>query len=102
MCFDAPWVAWGDAWMNKKPFSTDQLGIAYMLSGDQGASNIDPYAAEPTDDNEWVQEVPHMLLIVPEAAMLEGITRDPNIGGPYVMWDGTPYAHVMVPIADRP
>jgi hypothetical protein len=102
MCFDAPWLAWGDAWMNKKPFSTDQLGIAYMLSGDQGASNIDPYAVEPTDDNEWVQEGPHMMLIIPESAMLEGMTRDPDNGGPYVMWDGTPYVHIMVPIAGRP
>ncbi len=101
MCFDAAWVAWGDAWQNKKPFSTDKIGISYMLSGDQGASNIDPFAEGPTDDNEWVQEGPHMMIIVPDEAMLSGITRDPGMGGPYVMWDGTPYAHVMVPLANR-
>ncbi len=42
------------------------------------------------------------MLVAPDAAMLEGMTRDPAAGGPYVMWDGTPYAHVMIPIADRP
>jgi hypothetical protein len=40
------------------------------------------------------------MLIVPDPAMLEGITTDFNLGGPYVMWKGTPYAHVMVPVAD--
>ena len=24
-------------------------------------------------------------------------TLDPENGGPYVMWKGTPYAHIMVP-----
>ena len=28
----------------------------------------------------------------------EGISTDPNNGGPFVMWAGTPYAHIMVPI----
>jgi hypothetical protein len=102
MCFDGPWQAWGDAWMNKKPYSTDKIGISYMLAGDRGASNIDPYAEGPTDDNDWVQEGPHIMLVAPDPAMLAGIPRDPSAGGPYVMWDGTPYAHVMIPVADRP
>ena len=25
---------------------------------------------------------------------------DPATGGPYIMWPGTPYAHLMVPVAD--
>jgi len=24
---------------------------------------------------------------------------DPKSGGPWVMWKGTPYAHVMVPVS---
>ena len=72
-----------------------------MLAGDEGASNIDPFASGPTQDNEWVVEGPHMMLIAPDLSMLAGMTRDFSLGGPYVMWDGTPYAHVMVPVADR-
>jgi hypothetical protein len=30
-----------------------------MLAGDNGSSNIDPYAEGPTDDNQWVVEGPH-------------------------------------------
>ena len=101
MCFDAAWMAWADAWQNKKPFTTDKLGISYMLAGDGGASNIDAYAETASPDNHWVVEGPHMMLIVPDAAMLAGISRDEKSSGPYVMWDGTDYAHVMVPLADR-
>jgi hypothetical protein len=71
-----------------------------MLAGDEGASNIDPFAEGPTDDNQWIKEGPHLMLIVPDAAALETIPTDPKVGGPYVMWKGTPYAHVMVPVAD--
>ena len=100
MCMDAPWMGWAHAWMSKGAVDTKALGISYMLAGDEGASNIDPFAEGPTDDNEWVVEGPHLMLIVPDPALLEGIPTDPANGGPYVMWKGTPYQHVMVPVAD--
>jgi hypothetical protein len=40
------------------------------------------------------------MIIVPDNALLAGLPTDPENGGPYVMWKGTPYAHVMVPVAD--
>jgi hypothetical protein len=101
MCLDGVWVAWADAWMNKKPFTATSAGIAYMLAGDGGASNIDPFAEAETADNEWVVEGPHLMLIVPDAASLEGFPTDPENGGPYVMWKGTDYAHVMVPTTGK-
>jgi len=33
--------------------------------------------------------------------MLEGISTDPHNGGPFVMWKGTPYAHVMIPVGSK-
>ncbi len=98
MCLDAVWAAWAPAWMEKKPFKTDKVGLAYMLMGDDGGSNIDPYATERTDDNDWVVEGPHLMVLVPDAKMLDGISTDPYAGGPYVMWKGTPYAHIMIPV----
>lgn len=103
MCLDAEWMRWADAWMNKKEFQPETVGIAYMLAGDPpegGASNTDPFATEETPDNQWVVEGPHLMLIGP--GVTEGVTDDPNAGGPYVMWKGTPYEHVMVPTAERP
>lgn len=98
MCLDKPWLAWADAWMNKKPVKVDTVGTAYMLAGDGGTSNIDPFAEEPTADNQWIVEGPHLMIIVPDPAALDGLPTDPANGGPYVMWKGTPYAHIMAPL----
>jgi hypothetical protein len=98
MCMDEPWMAWAGAWQSKGPVTIDRPGIAYMLLGDAGASNIDPYAEGPTAQNEWVVSGPHLMLIVPGPSSLDGISTDPDNGGPWVMWKGTPYAHVMIPV----
>ena len=78
MCLDKVWEAWGDAWMNKKPFKATSVGIAYMLAGDTGASNTDPYATAGTPTNQWVVEGPHLMVIEPDAAQLEGLSTDPH------------------------
>lgn len=108
MCAEETWMPWADAWVNNKdydPASIQGVGIAYMLAGDTeggGASNIDPMAKAPTDDNEWVIEGPHVMLIGPDASLFAHLPTDPNMGGPYVMWRGTPFAHVMLPTGPRP
>ena len=102
MCLDKTWQAWRDAWLNKKPFKANEVGIAYMLAGDVGSSNTDPYADAPTSNNQWVEPGPHTMVIVPNPAELEGLSTDPYSGGPFVMWKGTPYVHIMVPVGKRP
>jgi len=101
MCFDSEWMAWADAWMNKKDFEAKALGVSYMLGGDGGSSNIDPFAQAPTEDNEWIREGAHLMILAPPE-LLDAFPTDPHNGGPYVMWKGTPYAHLMVPIGARP
>ena len=100
MCMDSEWMEWADAWSNKKDFAADRIGISYMLAGDEGASNIDPFAEGPTDDNEWIVEGPHLMVIAPPG-MLDTFPTDPQSGGPYVMWKDTPYEHLMVPVGAR-
>jgi hypothetical protein len=98
MCLDKEWQAWGDAWMNKKePPKRTTVGVAYMLKGDKGASNIDPYATKPTADNQWVVSGPHIMILPTDVSQLEAYPTDWTKGGPWVMWKGTPYAHIMVP-----
>ena len=75
-----------------------RAAVAYMLQGDAGASNIDPYATGPTSDNDWVMTGPHVMVIVPDPSSLDGMPTDAKSGGPWVMWKGTPYAHIMVPL----
>ena len=61
-------------------------------------SNTDPFATGPTDDNHWVVTGPHIMLISPDPNTLSGLPTDPSGGGPYIMWHGTPFAHVMIPV----
>jgi hypothetical protein len=101
MCNDAVWMNFVQAITAKEPFETDRIGISYMLAGDRNVNNHDPFDSEPDEGEVWVQEGPHMMIIMPDQAMLEGITDDPDSGGPYVMWKDTPYAHIMLPTAER-
>ena len=98
MCNDAVWTAWMKAAAGGEPFSTSVIGVSYMLMGDALVNNDDPGATDPNDGGTWVQEGPHLMLLMPSTDMIEGMSRDPYAGGPYVMWDGTPLVHVMVPL----
>lgn len=109
MCADEAWLPWAKAWVNGEaydPASAATIGLAYMLAGDTpgrgGASNTDPSAKRPTADNDWVVEGPHIMIIVPDERLIEHLPTDPDGGGPYVMWKGTPFAHVMMPTDVRP
>ena len=102
MCLDATWLEVIDAWVNQRDPDINGTGIAYMLQGDMPVSNIDPFAAGPTDDNMWLPDgVPHIMVVVANHAMLVTIPDDPHNGGPWVMWRGTPYAHIMIPTIPR-
>lgn len=97
MCGDATWEKWMSAYMMaKSDFRADRVAIAYMLAGDEGGSLSDPFAAKPTKD--WVVEGPHLMILLPDAKLLDAFSTDPKNGGAYVMWKGTPYAHLMVPV----
>lgn len=98
MCMDQQWQAWADAYSNKKDPQIMAVGIAYMLAGDKGASNTDPYATAPTPDNQWVVTPAHIMVLTPDAKQLDALPTDPHNGGPWVMWKGTKYAHIMVPV----
>jgi len=102
MCNDATWDALIGALMAQEPFEGASFGVSYMLAGEgdaPGTSNIDPYAKAPTEENDWIKDGPHMMLYVPDAAAIEGLSTDPA-DPVYVMWKGTPYQHVMVRIAE--
>ena len=104
MCNRPQWDKLLDAMLNKQPIDVNELSVSYMLAGEGdaiGVSNTDPYATGPTDDNDWIKEGPHLMIVVPDEAALEGLSTDPK-DPVYVMWKGTPYAHIMVKIAPEP
>ena len=99
MTEDANSMAFFDAWAKHQP-PPDKLGLTYMLAGDDGASNTDPYATAKTADNQWVTTGPHVMVVGPAAKSLGlSSTADADPSGPYMLWAGTPYEHAMIPVA---
>jgi len=98
MCMDAPAMEWAMAWATQKP-PPQKTGFMYMLAGGTDASNTDPFAKKPDAGNHWVKTGPHVM-IVGDAEILAHYSSkpDPDTTQPYVMWAGTPYAHLMIPV----
>ena len=44
--------------------ATDKTGFIYMLAGDTGASDTDPWATMKTAENLWVETGSHVMMIV--------------------------------------
>lgn len=99
MCWDQNAGKWLDAYMGHKPPPESMVGVIYMLAGGSDPGNTDPYAAKPRPGEDWVTTGPH-IMIVGSKEVLSGYPAGvrPNTAAPYVMWAGTPYAHLMVPI----
>jgi len=97
MCADPNAAGWLDAYVHHKPPPAGKVGMMYMLEGGTDASNTDPYAAKPTAD--WIKTGPHIMIVgSPELLTAHPSSAKPDTSVPYVMWAGTPYAHLMVPI----
>lgn len=100
MCLDAAAMEWAGAWMGHKAPIAGKIGFMYMLSGGTDASNTDPYALKPTASNHWVKTGPHVMIVGADPAFYDMYPKsaDPDTSVPYVMWAGTPYQHLMIPI----
>ena len=97
MCMDKIAMEWADAWMSKKEPKLSGVGIGYMLQGGATADNDDPFARKPPAGKDWLREPPHIMMF--------GIKIDPSVHSsepnttrPWVMFKGTPYEHLMVPV----
>lgn len=97
-CADANGMEWFKAVETKAP-PPEKTGFIYMMAGDTGTSNHDPYA---TDKSHWVQTGPHVMIVgkaAREMASLYPRAMDPDPSQAYVMFPGTPYEHLMLPVS---
>jgi hypothetical protein len=99
MCADGNAMEWVHAWLDKKEPPANKVGFMYMLEGGTDASNTDPYATKPTATNNWIKTGPHVM-IVGAKGTLDAYPRQakPDTSQPYVMFPGTPYEHLMLPV----
>ena len=99
MCTDPNGWEWMQAYMSHTQ-PADKVGFMYMLKGGDDASNIDPYATAPAPGAHSIITGPHIMVLGPAVKLMSGYLKsaDPDTSKPYVMWAGTPYEHLMIPV----
>lgn len=98
LCGDANTVQWLSDAMSGKPKPTNTVaGIAYMGAGGAHYENA---AGENVMEGgagiKVVKEPPHWMVFAPFDPKVTGLPTKPVEHGVWIMFDGTPYSHLMV------
>jgi hypothetical protein len=93
MCADKPSMQWfKDFADHRSKRSTTVPGITYMLTGATQRSDSDPYDRT----SPLIPIGPHWMIMWPFDPKATGLPTTHRNTGAYIMWAGTPYAHVHV------
>jgi len=93
MCMDAASMQWSSDFRAHKPKPTNRVpGITYMLAGATQRSDSDPYDATSPP----ITVGPHWMIMWPFDPKTTGLPTTHKPTGAYIMWAGSPYAHVHV------
>lgn len=92
-CADEAAVQWERDFAAHKPKPANaKPGIEYMLRGGTDWSGSDPNATSGTP----IKEPPHWMIMWPFDPKTTGLSVEPKQTGTWIMWAGTPYAHLMI------
>lgn len=93
VCMDEQAMKWDQSYAAHaaKPANTAP-GIMWMLAGGSAASATAPYATKST---HWITSGPHWMLMWPFDST-SGFSRTPSTKGTWLMYAGTPWAHLMI------
>ena len=93
MCADGPSMQWATDFAAHKPKPTNTVpGITYMLAGATQRSDSDPY----DKSSPAITVGPHWMIMWPFDPKSTGLPTTHRDTGAYIMWAGSPYAHVHV------
>ncbi len=93
MCADPASMQWMMDFAQHKPKPTNLVpGITYMLAGATQRSDSDPY----DKTSPLIPIGPHWMIMWPFDPKETGLPITHRAIGAYIMWGGTPYAHVHV------
>lgn len=97
-CGDAAAMQWANDYMSKAPRPTNTSpGIAYMGKGGwhwEKDGKVVMSSAEP--GAKRVKEPPHWMIFWPFDSEMTGLPSAPDKFGAYIMFEDTPYAHLMI------
>ena len=100
VCADEETMKWFDAKSKHQPPRLAAMGVGYMLQGGKSASDTDPFKLAPDSGQPWLEDPPHLMIFMPNPrAAFAGLPTTRTASGPWVMFAGTPYAHLMVPVS---
>jgi hypothetical protein len=93
MCVDAASMQWfADAKAHKSKPTNTVPGITYMLAGASQRSDSDP-----NDTTSMPIDVgPHWMIMWPFDPKTSGLPTTHQPTGAYIMWAGSPYAHLHI------
>jgi len=99
ICADPEGMKWIQAYVGGKTPKLERDTIIYMQAGDEGYDNTDPSVIEEKDakPGQWIESGGHVMLMPKDPKTVNRFAADFNSGNPYVMFGGTPYAHLMIP-----
>lgn len=98
-CGNEAWRPWFDAWAAQTVPDLVAIGFSYWLKPSLAASNDDPSLMAPGPGQDWIPHPPEFTVHLPEELLaMAAFPTDQQSGGPWIMFAGTPYAHLMVPI----
>jgi hypothetical protein len=93
MCMDAASMQWASDFRARKLMPTNSVpGITYMLAGATQRSDSDPYDTTSPP----ITVGPHWMIMWPFDPKTSGLPTTHKSTGAYIMWAGSPYAHVHV------
>ena len=93
MCADAASMQWLADFKAHKPKPTNTVpGITYMLAGATQRSDSDPYDTT----SPAITVPPHWMIMWPFDAKTTGLPVTHRDSGAYIMWSGSPYAHLHI------
>lgn len=97
ICMDEAAHQWVNSMMNNDPKPANAVpGVAYMAKGGQHWEKDGKVLMKHEPGAKLVDEPPHWMVMWPFDSKASGLPSFPNRGGVYIMFDGTPYAHLMV------
>ena len=99
-CHDGEGMKWMMGYMAGKAPVMERDTFMWMLHGDMGEDNTKAGVLNEEDSapGQWIESGPHLMLMPKDPTSLANYPTDFTTGAPYVMFAGTPYAHLMIPV----
>ena len=100
VCHDDEGMKWMMAFMQGKKPDMERDSYMWMLHGDVGEDNTTPAVINKSDSKSghWIESGPHLMLMPKDPKSLQNFSTDFTTGAPYVMFAGTDFAHLMIPM----